>query len=809
MKLTKFHIKLGKYALAVLALLLIGGQAWGADTVAAVETAGTSVKYKSGNLSNCTDASGWTGSSNLRAAAQAALNDYSLYICDGTYSGNMINGGTGFVTVRTNQIISGQSKAGTILDGTGIADYFMWIQTNPYKVQNLTIKNVPLDRYSIRVSVPGVTISDVNILDVGKHLFLSAVNSDTIFNRVTFGRTYATDYAVAASNTSEAVFNYCNFENLAGSIIPSVNLNLLSFNNCVFTGCKKEVFSSNSTGTWNFINCGFAGNNLDAANTVLFYTNSKGTYNFTNNMLALPVRNSGAAIYQGTPTWNETGTSAYYYPLFKTPSRAGAVFVYMSDTENLANWKTMSTAANALGIKTSFNMFQANSGAVDWESLAAYVTAGNEIISHGWSGTRTNTMNAFTATKAGSSIVIAATRTDANDSSTWSGTLTLDAEAPIDLMNASYDSLNEVIAYLAGKGVTIGSATGQLLYNDTTFKPKSISLAAGTYNIDTTQTLLFHENSLLTTEMKDSKAYLESKITPYLPAWTCKSFAYSGGYNTANSQSYALGTAGYSQALGLSTDVAGVASARLESINMAIVRSIDMDLAFGDTDADIKNNLYNLLTGLEQIGAVSGIGSHGFSGFTEAQWGYLLTHLAAWSGTITKGTFAEVMDWVRANDDHVTGTVSYKCSTGTDSCWPLNGDYGLQPDSPAIGAGVLITGLHDQATPAKDYPGVDVTWGPSIGAYQPTGAAPTWANLNGVKLLRAAQAVTISGDHSAETLDLSNAINTGQLTVSGTFELGKIIGNAAVPIVGSNARITGPLELGNNAKLHGFSFVHE
>ena len=50
----------------------------------------------------------------------------------------------------------------------------------------------------------------------------------------------------------------------------------------------------------------------------------------------------------------------------------------------------------------------------------------------------------------------------------------------------------------------------------------------------------------------------------------------------------------------------------------------------------------------------------------------------------------------------------------------LTPTYTIPGNSPAIGSGVLITGLHDQATPTTDYAGTAVTWGPSIGAYQPT-----------------------------------------------------------------------------------------
>ena len=134
-------------------------------------------------------------------------------------------------------------------------------------------------------------------------------------------------------------------------------------------------------------------------------------------------------------------------------------------------------------------------------------------------------------------------------------------------------------------------------------------------------------------------------------------------------------------------------------------------------------------------------------------------------------------------------------------------NFSLQSTSPAAGSGVLITGYHDQATPATDFAGVDVTWGPSIGAYQPTGSTPTWSNLHGLKLLRASQAVTITGDHSAEIFNLSDPVNTGTLTVTGGLP-GKIIGNAAVTIKGVGQQITTPIELGDNVKMQGFRFTH-
>ena len=118
---------------------------------------------------------------------------------------------------------------------------------------------------------------------------------------------------------------------------------------------------------------------------------------------------------------------------------------------------------------------------------------------------------------------------------------------------------------------------------------------------------------------------------------------------------------------------------------------------------------------------------------------------------------------------------------GVDPLWvnPASGNFALQATSPAAGAGAIITGLHDAATAAKDLAGTDVTWGPSIGAYQPTPANVVYfdkaaaAGGNGTqskpynamtdypvaKLISGTVAnplyIYLKGDFSAEALDFS------------------------------------------------------
>lgn len=69
--------------------------------------------------------------------------------------------------------------------------------------------------------------------------------------------------------------------------------------------------------------------------------------------------------------------------------------------------------------------------------------------------------------------------------------------------------------------------------------------------------------------------------------------------------------------------------------------------------------------------------------------------------------------------------------------------------------------------------------------------------------------LNISGDLSAQSIDISATGNSGTITITGSFKLSKITGNAGTSFVGSGARVTGPLELGANVKLSRFVFVHE
>lgn len=70
--------------------------------------------------------------------------------------------------------------------------------------------------------------------------------------------------------------------------------------------------------------------------------------------------------------------------------------------------------------------------------------------------------------------------------------------------------------------------------------------------------------------------------------------------------------------------------------------------------------------------------------------------------------------------------------------------------------------------------------------------------------------LTITGDYSDSTLDLSAVDETGTIYIVGPLRIGTIVGKAGLSLVGNGTTINVPttLTLGNAASLHGFRIAH-
>lgn len=166
-----------------------------------------------------------------------------------------------------------------------------------------------------------------------------------------------------------------------------------------------------------------------------------------------------------------------------------------------------------------------------------------------------------------------------------------------------------------------------------------------------------------------------------------------------------MATAGYSQCRGVNN--ISTASYKLSSLGLYRVGSLDAYSVLGSTTADITKEALGSLETLSQFGGITGLHGHAFTGgFTLANWETLFSAIQS-TPSIQVLTFSDALDYVRANDDHVTSYVSYACSDNSDNCQNDNGNFHVLAGGPGIDKGTA-TGL---GANFLDYDGIAMTDG--------------------------------------------------------------------------------------------------
>lgn len=650
---------------------------------------------------------GWPTSSDTAASLntiQGCLNDLdgvgniviippkTYTVADFSASGSIITGSTN-TTLQAPQAtdIAYPGLTGDVVfDATGATSIFFWINQLGWVINNIKIKDLSTGDLFPFFGQVEFLANDLTIENCEKGPYLA----NGTLNRPKFIKITGSSNCVFTGAGNTITLNYPIFDGSENPIDLGFAANTVIFNNPIFTRFAGRVFRANFPSTTILNNPMFFGNALSKDLTICEGGASGGAWEFNNGFLAGKSRFSNAFFSNigglSTVTYNNTITKHPH--IVSNYSQAGTFFI-IDDSENYTAFKGLATLAETYRFKAGFAVSQYGSSNINWSEFSGYIADGHDACIHCRTATCLGTPNAFTAAKVGATLTIAVTRTDPLDSTTWTGTLTVSGSAAIDLASTSYNTMRKVAVYLASVGVTMGAGEGQINYATigAGYEANPLCLASATYDISTVKTVLFEEQSLFHTEIKETKDWLEAQIQVYIPGWVAKSLVWPVGSHSANSIAYALSVTGIEQARGIITDFSDLYA--LDMGKVAAARPDEIGTNTG-TSAERLMAAENFLCSSAQAGSVCGVFAHGY---VEADWVPIFETIAAGESNVTAGTFAEIMDWVRDNDDHVTGVVSYRYASEENED-PGVADYNHMAGSSGINSGIVpfVHGAGDQ-----------------------------------------------------------------------------------------------------------------
>jgi hypothetical protein len=328
----------------------------------------------------------------------------------------------------------------------------------------------------------------------------------------------------------------------------------------------------------------------------------------------------------------------------------------------------------------------------------SWISAGRDVVSHSWSHQYFTNLNAFT---------IKYTGTGTAASMSISGTVltTTITGGPggenlnLNLANASYDTISELVATINGRGVYTATQDANCQG-----AVHSIGLADTTaVNIASTYTALLQKDRLMPDELSSSKAWMTANLTG-LP--TTRVYVYPGGMEDSQTQGWAV-AAGYAGARGAFTMDLGTKDVYGRGVNVQNITSFGANPSLQHLSAADMDARMALLAFKSSVwGAPYGLFWH-YNELPLSEVGNLLDGLMNHGATIMTNT--QLVSWL-AGQSPVAGTTTYVSpATGADA------DFRPTGSSPVVNTGA------DMGSGFKyDVLGVDQSWlGPSweMGAY--------------------------------------------------------------------------------------------
>jgi hypothetical protein len=350
-------------------------------------------------------------------------------------------------------------------------------------------------------------------------------------------------------------------------------------------------------------------------------------------------------------------------------------------------------------------------------AMKAWLDAGHEIGSHGYSHSRTTLTIAMSVIKSGETITISMNRPDTDDMATWSGVVTVSGQVPINITSST--SMGWLSTALTAAGCTVGAFDSQFGGTDI---PAIVLDNVTAQSITSAFNLPLHIDSFIHVEVKESKRALEAAIHDFPGYSEYSVVSYGSPYTYSNNvTANKLKDSGYMSGRSVSTDLVTASTHSLDS-SIKCSSYINKDLSMGNlsqtglepAEEERVNGVFSTLCA---GGSVAGFFFHK-STFVEANFRALMDMVMLFKNAgLMVGTQSEIWGWIKTN-----GVATFGDGTGAAERWHVINnvipDYHLQPTSPCIGAGVSIPAIHEQVAPATDLDGKTIHFlPPSIGPY--------------------------------------------------------------------------------------------
>ncbi|MEK7653544.1 MAG: Ig-like domain-containing protein [Patescibacteria group bacterium] len=325
-----------------------------------------------------------------------------------TFQGSSINGHNGPVTITRNP---------------------NYILTMRLASPNIVLQNLELSgSYAgriLRIDKDNITIKNVVFKERGQGQASYAIE---FYTQPTYVTTLTNVIVEGSGNDNGVMMN--------------INTGTANFNNCVINANDYRAVLVSIGATANFTNCAFTNNGTSYYTT---FDTDTGTVSTTNSFVQGPLNDPHEQIQAHEGTWNSTDDIINDFPWYnKNAADLGFIAFSTDDIDNNEYFATLANyAMNTYGIPMTFFANETNLiSPGDKVNLQTLFKAGHEIGVHTRHHSNLKYTDAFRVTYSGANTDMILTVSGSGTSLSITGTG--DTYGPIDLTNASFDTLGEL-----------------------------------------------------------------------------------------------------------------------------------------------------------------------------------------------------------------------------------------------------------------------------------------------------------------------------------------------------------------------------